>query len=397
MNKILIIGAFDRFNYGDLLFPIIIEQQLKTYSSALDIEYFGIVESDLSSLGGKPTKSIQQFYESCENGTQRANIIVAGGESIAVTWHSLLVALNKKYKIIRRYQHHFEKFIDLNKFAKNILKGQTELPFVFNSDDFKSVDHVIFNSLGGSEIPDSIFKKVKGLRKKLQQVDYFSVRDKVTKRNMDQLDIPTKLFPDSAILMSKFYPNKVLETLVSADVKSYVEKNVGNYVFFQINRNHAKNQEEQIASQLNAIYKQTQTEICLCPIGKASNHNDDEALQKILPYLENTGHFFEEVNVWDIMYLIANSKCYIGTSLHGAITAMSYAIPYVGVNVTKLNSYLNTWGIEGINKIVKIDSLSEQFNIAINISKEKLVQSRDIQFQEIEKSFEYMKKLLLPD
>ncbi|MFC6099753.1 polysaccharide pyruvyl transferase family protein [Olivibacter domesticus] len=397
MNKILIIGAFDRFNYGDLLFPIIIEQQLKTYSSALDIEYFGIVESDLSSLGGKPTKSIQQFYESCESGTQRANIIVAGGESIAVTWHSLLVALNKKYKIIRRYQHHFEKFIDLNKFAKNILKGQTELPFVFNSDDFKSVDHVIFNSLGGSEIPDSIFKKVKGLRKKLQQVDYFSVRDKVTKGNMDRLDIPTKLFPDSAILMAKFYPNEVLETLVSADVKSYVEKNVGNYVFFQINRNHAKNQEEQIANQLNAIYNQTQTEICLCPIGKASNHNDDEALQKILPYLENTGHFFEEVNIWDIMYLIANSKCYIGTSLHGAITAMSYAVPYVGVNVTKLNSYLNTWGIDGIDKIVKIDSLSEQFNIAINISKEKLVQARDIQFQEIEKSFEYMKKLLMPD
>jgi hypothetical protein len=396
MNKILIIGAFDRFNYGDLLFPIIIEQQLKTYSNALDIEYFGIVESDLSSLGGKPTKSIQQFYESCEKGTQRANIIVAGGESIAVTWNSLLVALNKRYKIVRRYQHHFEKFIDLNKFAKNILKGQTELPFVFNSGDFKNVDHVIFNSLGGSEIPDSIFKKVKGLRKKLQQVDYFSVRDKVTKLNMDQRDIPTELFPDSAILMAKFYPIDTLQALVSSEVRSYVEKHRGNYVFFQINRNHAKNQEEQIASQLNAIHKQAQTEICLCPIGKASNHDDDEALRKILPHLKNTGKFFEEVSVWDIMYLIANSKCYIGTSLHGAITAMSYAVPYIGVNVTKLNSYLSTWGIDGINKIVKIDSLFEQFNIAVNISKEELMRARDFQFQEIEKSFEHMKKLLMP-
>lgn len=397
MNKILIIGAFDRFNYGDLLFPIIIEQQLKTYSNDLDIEFFGVVESDLSSLGGKPTRSIQQFYESCKQGEQRANIIVAGGESIAVTWHSLLVALNKKYKIIRRYQHHFEKIIDLNKFAKNILKGQTELPFVFNGDDFKNVDHVIFNSLGGSEIPDSIFKKVKGLKNKLKQVDYFSVRDKVTKRNMDQRDIPTELFPDSAILMAKFYPIEMLKDLVSEDVSAYVGKNKGNYVFFQINRNHAKNQEEQIANQLNSIFRQTNTEICLCPIGKASNHNDDEALLKILPYLENTGRFFEEVTVWDIMYLIANAKCYIGTSLHGAITAMSYAIPYVGVNVTKLNSYLNTWGLEGINKIVKIDSLFDQFKIAINISKKQLEQSRDFQFQEIEKSFLKMKKLLMPD
>lgn len=68
MNKILIIGAFDRFNYGDLLFPIIIEQQLKTYSNALDIEYFGIVESDLSSLGGSQQKTYSNFMKAVKKG-----------------------------------------------------------------------------------------------------------------------------------------------------------------------------------------------------------------------------------------------------------------------------------------------------------------------------------------
>lgn len=394
MNKILIIGAFDRFNYGDLLFPIIIEQQLKTYGKPLDIAYFGMIDSDLRGLGGKPTQNIQAFYQACNAEDKRANIIVAGGEAIAVTWNSLLVALNEKYRVVRRYQHHFEKFVDLNKWAMRKLKGQTALPFIFNKTDFKSVDHVLFNSLGGSEIPEKVFIKVRGLEQKLKNVDYFSVRDLVTQKNLKNRGVDTKLYPDSAILMSKFYPIEYLETLVNVDVKSFVASKRGKYVFFQINRNHAKQKEDKIASLLNSIYQQTGTDICLCPIGKASNHNDDEALELIFPLLKGDARFFKEVSLWDIMYLIANAQCYIGTSLHGAITAMSYAVPYVGINVRKLNSYLGTWGVEGLQNIVPIEELYTQYLRAVRVAKDNLIDSKNKQFVAIEESFDLMAELL---
>lgn len=394
MNKILIVGAFDRFNYGDLLFPIIIEQQLKTYGHPLDIEYFGMIESDLSDLGGKPTQDIQAFYRACNASDKKANVIVAGGEAIAVTWNSLLVALNEKYRVIRRYQHHLEKIIDLNKWAKRKLKGQTILPFVFSKADFKSVDHVLFNSLGGSEIPERIFSKIEGLQQKLKHVDYFSVRDTITQGNLKKKSIETKLYPDSAILMSKFYPVEYLDNLVNPDVKQFVASKRGDYVFFQINRNHAKQREEKIASVLNAIHDKTGANICLCPIGKASNHNDDEALKLIFPHLEGNAQFFNEVTIWDIMYLIANAQCYIGTSLHGAITAMSYAVPYVGINVKKLNSYLSTWGVDGLQRIVAIEEMFNQYLLAIDVPKQNLIESRDKQFVAIEESFHLMTALL---
>jgi len=397
MNKILIIGAFDRFNYGDLLFPIIIEQQLKTYNKELDIAYFGIIESDLSTLGGKPTQDIQHFYKACTEGNKRANIIVAGGEAIAVTWNSLLAALRKNYRPIRRYQHHLEKFIDLNKLAKGVLKGKTDLPFVFNSSDFNNVDHVLFNSLGGSEIPDKIFKQVPGLKSKLQLVDYFSVRDKVTQEHLKEKEIASSLYPDSAILMSKFYTPEKLNKLISDEVRNYVQHKKGKYVFFQTNRNHAKQQEAKIAATLNKIYQEEGIDCCLCPIGKASNHNDDDALKVIYPLLKGGAKLFDEVNIWDIMYLIAHAQCYIGTSLHGAITAMSYAVPYVGVNVKKLNSYLETWGVEGINKTASIDRFFDHYKEAIQVPKESLNQSRNTQFEAIEESFDRMAKILFTD
>jgi len=58
------------------------------------------------------------------------------------------------------------------------------------------------------------------------------------------------------------------------------------------------------------------------------------------------------------MALIANASLYIGTSLHGVITAMSYGLPYVGLNKkqVKVQQYLKTWGVEELSSIQDPDS-----------------------------------------
>src|SRR5680860_327262 len=132
MEKILIIGAFDRYNYGDLLFPLIIEKQLDTYNKNLQYEFFGIIKSDLSKEGGKPTRDLNAFYEACNHPDQRASIIVAGGEALGVTWNSLLAALNKPFQRIHKHHLRLSKYLDLNFIARKILKGKTTLPFVFD-------------------------------------------------------------------------------------------------------------------------------------------------------------------------------------------------------------------------------------------------------------------------
>lgn len=387
MKQVLIIGAFDRYNYGDLLFPIIIEMQLKTHQTPMEFSFYGIVDSDLSTLGGKPTESIKHFYKKCQDSKHKASVIVAGGEAIAVTWNSLLVALSSTFQKTRRYQHHIDKVIDLNRLAKFIIGGKTALPFVFNKGDFKQVDRVIFNSLGGSEIDNNVFQKHKLLRQKLQNVDYFSVRDEVTQRNLAHNAIETLLYPDSAILMSKFFPVQDLVKRASREVQAFIDTNKRKYIFFQINRNHARGHESEIAKELDKIVESTGATICLCPIGKALNHDDHEALKEISRYLNHPATFFEDVTIWDIMYLIASSACYIGTSLHGAITAMSFAVPYVGLKVKKLDSYLHTWGVEHLRQVIDFQSIYNQYRTAIATDSEALKHSRDLQIERSEESF----------
>ncbi len=390
MIKILIIGAFDRYNYGDLLFPLIIEKQLSTYGLNFSFQFFGLVKSDLSAEGGPPTQDLQEFYEACDNPHQKVNVIIAGGEALGVTWNSLYAALNPFFQKVNKRHVKLSKVFDLNGFTKRILKGKTTLPFVFESSDFRGVNSVILNSLGGSGLKPAVFEKYKFLKQKLQKAEYFAVRDKITQDNLHQVAINAHLFPDSAILMSEFYPVELLIGKVTQEVKDYVKSYKGQYAFVQINKKTTSGKLDVIAEGLDKVHRQGDTRLCLCPIGKALDHDDHEALHELGAKLKSEFTYFDAHTIWDIMYLIANSKCYIGTSLHGAITAMSYAVSHVGLKVEKLDAYLGTWGVKGNQFAVEFSQIYEQFNTAVSLTQESLVASRDKQFREIKKAFGLM-------
>ncbi|AWW29637.1 polysaccharide pyruvyl transferase family protein [Echinicola strongylocentroti] len=395
MENVLIIGAFDRYNYGDLLFPLIIEKQLKTYGQEFNFRFFGLVESDLSMVGGKPTEDLSAFYAACNAPSGRNHIIVAGGEALGVTWHSLFAALNPTYQKIHRYRYRLSKLIDLNAMAKRFLNGATALPFVFTKKDFGNVQSVVLNSLGGSGLNKEIFEKYAFMQEKISRVDYLAVRDRLTVGNLSENGVSAELFPDSAVLMSRFYPSSYLQKKVTPAVCDYVEAEKGDYLFFQINRKNTQGLEANIAEQLDKIAQHTDTKLCLCPIGKALDHDDHVALAEVRKHLKSAHTYFDADNIWDIMYLIANARCYVGTSLHGAITAMSYAVPYVGLKVEKLNAYLSTWGVEGNTFAVDFDRLFEQFKVATAIDKERYSQKQEEQIGQIKKAFDQMARVIL--
>ncbi|MCE7055086.1 polysaccharide pyruvyl transferase family protein [Algoriphagus sp. AGSA1] len=397
MTKVLIIGAFDRYNYGDLLFPLVIERQLSTYGRDFEFEYYGLVQSDLSAVGGLPTKGLQDFYKACSDPSNPVHVIIAGGEALGVTWNSLFAALNPLFQRINKRHVKVNKLLDLNAWTKKILKGKTTLPFVFDKSDFAGVQSVILNSLGGSGLGSAVFAKFEFLKGKLQNADYFAVRDQLTVDNLKENGVDADLFPDSAILMSEFYPLNYLHKMVTQDVAGYVAEHAGKYVFAQINKKTTRGHEQTIADGLDEIYQKGNTELCLCPIGKALDHDDHEALQEIGTLLKSPYTYFDADNIWDIMYLIANSKCYVGTSLHGAITALSYAVPHVGLKVEKLGAYLATWGLEGNQRSVEFTEIFEQFKVATAASPSDLEASRDRQVVEIKKGFDKMVKVLSGD
>lgn len=67
------------------------------------------------------------------------------------------------------------------------------------------------------------------------------------------------------------------------------------------------------------------------------------------------------------MYLVSKSSIYVGTSLHGLITAQSYNIPFIALNkgISKIDNYCKTWakGVSlGSIDFNDIEQLEELFN-----------------------------------
>lgn len=102
------------------------------------------------------------------------------------------------------------------------------------------------------------------------------------------------------------------------------------------------NQLQSIVSQLKAINYQTGYKILLCPIGTASGHEDDIVLSRIYEKIPNISILINNPKIDDIIKYIAFSEIFLGTSLHGVITAMNYGVLYVGINqsVTKQIEYI---------------------------------------------------------
>jgi hypothetical protein len=111
-----------------------------------------------------------------------------------------------------------------------------------------------------------------------------------------------------------------------------------------------------IASQLKAF------DIVLFRAGAAPWHDDIDVYARMAARHRNV-ILFSSLNIWDICALIACSAGYSGSSLHGRIVAMAYALPRVNLlhpesaaRPAKQNAYAATWDD---SVAVSIDDLAD--------------------------------------
>ena len=82
MNNLILYGAFDRYNYGDNLMPLLFEEFLKqrfpNFLQDYGIIYSSLRRSDLSRYSCAPTVPIKEALKVSSNGSA---LVVAGGVS----------------------------------------------------------------------------------------------------------------------------------------------------------------------------------------------------------------------------------------------------------------------------------------------------------------------------
>lgn len=349
MKNVAIYGATDRFNYGDLLFPLVLNWAVRKSGAAVNIGNYAVASSDLSSKGGMPTVALRDVFARGELDTCD-HFIVAGGQVLDARWTSILgyllgpstdIAIRGVRKVLG------EAFTDAA--ARRIAGIPWPQPFVVPAAALRGQTTLAYNAVGGAEI--ELLRPAYRLEliRSMQRASHVSVRDQTTLDALAKHGVAAELAPDSAVVMSNAFPKSELLPHLRPSLKAYLEEFRGAYLVFQIGTKFVRGRERLIAKTISGIARVQGLKILLLAIGTATAHEDHLALARVRQHLDADLEVCEvfDGSVWEIMLMIAEAALYIGTSLHGAITAISFGVPRLQFTdeVRKLSEFLNTWDL----------------------------------------------------
>ena len=300
MNKTILYGAFGRYNFGDILFPYVIEKLLAQNNIKTNLEYCDILSRDMSRHGGHKVKSIVDFFDYPD----LINVIHVGGETLGCGIKFVIKMFNP----------------DRNDANIPKLKKISQPAYILSKSDFVKPNKFILNSAGGFSMPAC---------QKIKNYDHISLRDYESFKKFIENRLENSIHcVDSAILTKRFFKNTIAERNTTEYIQD-IHKSVGsNYVAVQMNQNFCRENASSIIKCLYDIILENNLPIVFFVAGTAPSHDNFDVYREISKYLpKNMFHICESENCWDVCNIISNARFVLGTSLHVRILSMQYFRP----------------------------------------------------------------------
>ena len=354
---LVLFGAFDRHNFGDLLFPHLMTALLPRRA----FEFAGLVGRDLQAFGGHKVKALGAWSDE-----QPVQLIHVGGELLTCNaWQAAVMLLDpdKAAEAIARYD---ADPAAAAAWAARQLGTVRAIPYVVGRDGIAGSGRLIFNAVGGVEWMAVPAAAREAARTALGQADWVSVRDHRTQATLraEGLDFP--LCPDPAVMVAECFGEPIATRQQQGEVKDLLEAFPQGYLACQFSAEFGDDATlDTLAQGLSRVAAGSGLGLAFYRAGAAPWHDDlrlYEALQQRLP--PGLARIFQSLNVWDICALIAASRGAVGSSLHGRIVALAYGLPRVslippqqGARPVKSAAFAETWEPDTIPRSVMVDAM----------------------------------------
>lgn len=273
-------GTFDVDNYGDLLFPHIIRWRLAGH------EVVNVTPTGASTLfrDALPSVAVSELDDLV------VDAAVVGGGNIVNARRTPLAA----YRSVSRTAY-AGLWAGAAAFA-----SERGLPLVFNAPSVSP------RRLGAVE--------GRLLREAVGYASYVAVRDESSRRNIAAVAParPPSLVPDSAFDLDRMWPS-----LAGADPS-------GDYAAVHVNRRYMPSPLATAAA-LDGLVRDTGLKARLVPIGPC--HGDVETARGVAELMQEPREVTPVTSLADMAATNARSSLYVGSSMHGFITALMFGAP----------------------------------------------------------------------
>ncbi len=316
--NIALIGTFDLESLGDTMFPKFVVNELKSRIQIDNVVLFSPNEIEEAYNNNGHVYSFKQLNKMNDD-YHFDFVIIVGGELL----HFKPIEYKINGKIFRTQPGELWK-LPIEFARKNNIK-------------------VIINLIG---VPYEFNKfETEILCDYLQYVSYISVRDKFSKMKLINAGIPeNKIFlsGDGLLLFNLYYKKESL-----AKIREELGLNLSDdYLVVQYDTKYKLND---LAKELNNISDLYNLQIVLLSVNYCHN---DEIIMRDLLELSN-GKFFlidKFLQPVEIMSIISGAKFFLGTSLHGNVTALSYGIKCLALDmyssfISKIDGLYDLFGL----------------------------------------------------
>ncbi|MHB1076120.1 polysaccharide pyruvyl transferase family protein [Thiobacillus sp.] len=363
---LVLFGAFDRHNFGDLLFPHLMTALLPGRA----FEFAGLVGRDLQAFGGHKVKALGAWDDE-----RPVQLIHVGGELLTCTVWQAAVMLLEPAAAAAAVARYDDDPVAAADWAARQLGTRRAIPYVVGREGIAGSGRLVFNAVGGVEWKAVPASAREAAMTALGQADWVSVRDHLTQAALraEGLDFP--LCPDPAVMAAECFDERIAAQQ-QGEVKDLLEAFPQGYLACQFGADFGDSATlDGLAQGLSRVAAGTGLGLVLYRAGAAPWHDDAglyEILQQRLPH--GMARIFQSLNVWDICALIAASRGAVGSSLHGRIVALAYGLPRAslippqqGVRPVKTTAFAETWEPDAIPRSVTVDDIERAVMLALAV------------------------------
>lgn len=358
-----LVGAFDRHNYGDILFPLVhTESLLANGVRRSQIHYYAITAANLTSDGGYRTKSIKDLL-SQSLGVDDV-VVMSGGDILSADWMLMVAHLHSSFFLkSARAARRLLGVVRTNDMARILLGERNAFPYVISQNDCGA--SIYYTSVGGAGFKSE--NHIQRVAAELKLTNRVSVRDKQIQQILISSGVQASLVPDTALVMSDFFTPDVLRTRPwKSKLEVHGSFDESRYFSFQGAKRLLESHLDELSSEIIKTYQLTGLAPMFVPIGRAPDHEDHVVLEVLFRRMVAANipcAYQNSEHILDIMTSLAFAQTYVGTSLHGAITTYSYGHRPTALfsnEVKKLKDFLNSWLIPNDYALHETGQFSER-------------------------------------
>lgn len=380
------LGTFDIENYGDLLYPLIFERILQKYETPVRVSQYSFLNGCAPHNAGFETIPLRNLFRPTTVSPTR--LVIGGGDILrtdrdlvathyqaahrnyyARLRHSLGLVNSFQYLVRQTLLPQSGSKFYAGRFRSRWMDYPGAGPFIIDPDDLPDGTMVCYLSCG---VPHEFSAtEADQVKRAFEKAQFVYSRDEQSAEKLRNVNVRREIrfAPDLTITLSDQF-NQADEARRGREILSRLGVSVDRPVLCFQSQPYPGFREEEIVQQLQRYMERAHSDIVLLPTGYC--HGDHKFLQSLLKESAGAFKYAAVDSVFDVIAIIAASDVFVGTSLHGNITASSFGIPHLfgPLPVAKIEGFLSVMNLPPELKLHSWAEMNDGIDVAIGLGRD---------------------------